>query len=76
MWKVVVGSLLILAGLFLFYEARMYWDQLTTWQSFIFGAACGGFLTAGLGFLFWRPSHPATRYKSDHPSPWNRASWR
>ena len=31
MWKSVVGWLLILVSLFLFYEAWTYWDQLTTW---------------------------------------------
>jgi cyanate permease len=76
MWKSVVGSLLILVGFIFFYEARVYWDQLTTWQSFIFGAASGGCLTAALFLLFWRPTHPAARYKADHPSPWNRGSWR
>lgn len=76
MWKNVVGSLLVFVGLILFYEAWAYWDQLTTWQSFMFGAASGVCVTAGLFFAFWRPSHPATRYKVDHPPPWNRGDWR
>ena len=75
MWKFVVGSLLILVSLILFYEARTYWDQLTTWASFIVGAASGGCLAAGLLILLWRPSHPATRYKAELPAPWDRKRW-
>ena len=76
MSKSVVGSLLILVSLILFSEARVYWDQLTTWGSFILGAATGGCLAAGLLLLLWRPSHPATRYEARLPSPWDRNRWR
>ncbi len=76
MWKSVVGWLLILVSLFLFYEARTYWDQLTTWASFIVGAASGGCLAAGLLLLLWRPSHPATRHEAKPPTPWDRSRWR
>ena len=75
MWKFVVGWLLIVVSLFLFYEAWTYWDQLTKWPIFIAGVTSGGCLTTGLLLLLWRPSHPATRYSSDEaqgPSPWNR----
>jgi len=75
MWKPVVGSVLGLVSLILFYEAWMYWGVITTGQSFMFGAASGCCVTAGLFFVFWRPSHPATRYKSEHPSPWDRGRW-
>ena len=65
MWKSVVGSLLILVSLFLFYDAWTYWDQLTKWASFSVGAASGGCLAVGLLLLLWSPSHPATRYSND-----------
>ncbi len=76
MWKSVVGSLLTLVGFILLYPAWADWDQLATWQSFIFGAASGACVTAGLFFLFWRPTHPAARYTSDRPTLWNRGDWR
>ncbi len=74
MWKFVVGWLLIVVSLFLFYEAWTYWDQLTKWPIFIAGVTSGGCLTTGLLLLLWRPSHPATRYSDEAqgPSPWNR----
>ena len=74
MWKFVVGWLLIVVSLFLFYEAWTYWDQLTKWPIFIAGVTSGGGLTTGLLLLLWRPSHPATRYSdaAQGPSPWNR----
>ena len=75
MWKSVAGSALGLVSLVFFYEAWMYWDVLSTGQSFIFGVASGGCVTGGLFFFFWRPSHPATRYKIEHPSPWDRGRW-
>ena len=76
MWKGVVGTVLILVSLFFFYEASMYWDQLTTATSFMIGAAAGGCMAAGFVILLWRPSHPATRYQASLPSPWERKSWR
>ncbi len=74
MWKFVVGWLLIVVSLFLFYEAWTYWDQLTKWPIFIAGVTSGGCLTTGLLLVLWRPSHPATRYSDEArvPSPWNR----
>ena len=74
MWKFVVGWLLIVVSLFLFYEAWTYWDQLTKWPIFIAGVTSGGCLTTGLLLLLWRPSHPATRYSDEAqvPSPWDR----
>ena len=76
MWKFVVGSLLIVVSLIFVYEARTYWNELTTWASFLIGAASGSCLAAGLLVLLWRPSHPATRYKAELPSPWDRNRWR
>ncbi len=74
MWKFVVGWLLIVVSLFLFYEAWTYWDQLTKWPIFIAGVTSGGCLTTGLLLLLWQPSHPATRYSDEAqvPSLWNR----
>ncbi len=74
MWKSVVGSLLILVSLFVFYEAWTYWDQLTKWAIFIAGVTSGICLATGLLLLLWHPSHPATRYSEEAqaPSPWNR----
>ncbi len=78
MWKSVVGSLLILVSLFLFYGAWTDWDQLTKWAIFFAGVTSGACLATGLLLLLWRPGHPATRYSSDEaevPSPWNRNRW-
>ncbi len=75
MWKSAVGWLLILVSVVFSYGAWTYWDLLTTWASFLVGNATGACLIAGLLLVFWRPSHPATRYTATLPSPWNRNRW-
>ncbi len=54
----------------------MYWDALTKAATLAVGVVVGGCLSAGLLVLLWRPAHPATRYKANLPSPYDRRGWR
>lgn len=76
MKKSLAGSLLLLLSLVAAYPVWTYWGVLTKSATLVIGAAIGGCAAAGLLVLLWRPAHPATRYRANLPSPWDRRSWR
>lgn len=76
MKKLLVGSLLLFVGLISAIETWAYWDVLTKWGILMMGALIGGCLSSGLLVSLWRPAHPATRYRANLPSPWDRRGWR
>jgi hypothetical protein len=76
MRRLVVGLPLVFVGLVATYGAWASWEVLTKPAAFLLGGAIGACLTAGFFVLGWRPAHPATRYQSTLPSPWDRKRWR